>query len=122
VQGQSRQLLVCAASAAVPGDSSNSSKGSSSSEPVVFSPLEQRIGGICKTLTTLFPLWVVAAALLGFHHPPLFLWFNDTYVTWSLIFCMLAMVRGGQCEGFCACQQQQQQQQQQQCIWRISSC
>jgi hypothetical protein len=83
----------------VPGDSSNSSKGSSSSEPVVFSPLEQRIGGICKTLTTLFPLWVVAAALLGFHHPPLFLWFNDTYVTWSLIFCMLAMVRGGSVKG-----------------------
>jgi predicted Na+-dependent transporter len=67
---------------------------------VVFSPLEQRIGGICKTLTTLFPLWVVAAALLGFHHPPLFLWFTDTYVTWSLIFCMLAMVRS--CTGFAA--------------------
>jgi hypothetical protein len=79
----------------VPGDSSGSSSSSSSGQPAVqFSPLEQRIGGICKTLTTLFPLWVVAAALLGFYHPPLFLWFNDTYVTWSLIFCMLAMVRG----------------------------
>uniref|UniRef100_A0A383WK05 Bile acid:sodium symporter n=1 Tax=Tetradesmus obliquus TaxID=3088 RepID=A0A383WK05_TETOB len=93
-QGKSRQPLVCAASAAgaVPGDSSGSSKGgSSSSEPVVFSPLEQRLGRLCKTLTTLFPLWVVGAALLGFHHPPAFLWFTDTYVTWSLIFCMLAM-------------------------------
>ncbi|WIA42939.1 hypothetical protein OEZ86_008852 [Tetradesmus obliquus] len=87
-QGKSRQPLVCAASAAgaVPGDSSGSS-----SEPGVFSPLEQRLGSICKTLTTLFPLWVVGAALLGFHHPPAFLWFTDTYVTWSLIFCMLAM-------------------------------
>lgn len=100
MQGKSRQPLVCAASAAgaVPGDSSGSSKGgSSSSEPVVFSPLEQRLGRLCKTLTTLFPLWVVGAALLGFHHPPAFLWFTDTYVTWSLIFCMLAMVGASAC-------------------------
>ncbi|KAF6259620.1 sodium bile acid symporter family-domain-containing protein [Scenedesmus sp. NREL 46B-D3] len=89
-QSNSRLSLACAASAAgaVPGDSSS---GNGSSEPVTFSPLEQRIGGFCKFLTTLFPLWVVAAALLGFYHPPLFVWFNDDYVTWSLIFCMLAM-------------------------------
>eukprot|EP00882_Tetradesmus_deserticola_P010244 GHRQ01010822.1.p1 GENE.GHRQ01010822.1~~GHRQ01010822.1.p1 ORF type:complete len:283 (+),score=115.45 GHRQ01010822.1:227-1075(+) len=90
-QSKGRQPLVCAASAAgaVPGDSSSNRQGSS--ESVVFSALEQRLGGLCKFLTTLFPLWVVGAALLGFHHPPLFLWFDDACVTWSLIFCMLAM-------------------------------
>lgn len=31
------------------------------------------------------------AAVVGFHHPSLFLWFNNTYVTWSLVFCMAAM-------------------------------
>lgn len=35
--------------------------------------------------------WVVLAAVLGFHYPSLFLWFNNTYVTWSLVFCMAAM-------------------------------
>jgi BASS family bile acid:Na+ symporter len=35
--------------------------------------------------------WVVLAAVIGYHHPSLFLWFNNTYVTWSLVFCMAAM-------------------------------
>lgn len=34
---------------------------------------------------------MVLAAVVGFHHPSLFLWFNNTYVTWSLVFCMAAM-------------------------------
>lgn len=41
--------------------------------------------------TTLFPLWIILAALAGFYCPPLFSWFTDTYITWSLIFCMLGM-------------------------------
>jgi hypothetical protein len=39
---------------------------------VVFSPLEQRIGAICKTLTNFFPAWVVLAAVTAYQHPPLF--------------------------------------------------
>jgi predicted Na+-dependent transporter len=35
--------------------------------------------------------WVVLAAVVGFHYPSLFLWFDNTYVTWSLVFCMAAM-------------------------------
>jgi predicted Na+-dependent transporter len=35
--------------------------------------------------------WVVLAAVIGYHYPSLFLWFNNTYVTWSLVFCMAAM-------------------------------
>lgn len=31
------------------------------------------------------------AAVVGYHFPSLFLWFNNTYVTWSLVFCMAAM-------------------------------
>lgn len=31
------------------------------------------------------------AAVVGFHQPSLFLWFDNTYVTWSLVFCMAAM-------------------------------
>lgn len=89
------QCSASAASGAVPGDGSSSSSNSgAAAQPVVFSLLEQKIGAVCKTLTTLFPLWVILAATLGFYHPPLFTWFTDQAVTWSLMFCMLAMVRG----------------------------
>ncbi len=31
------------------------------------------------------------AAVVGYHNPSLFLWFDNTCVTWSLVFCMAAM-------------------------------
>eukprot|EP00878_Enallax_costatus_P032589 GHUV01035828.1.p1 GENE.GHUV01035828.1~~GHUV01035828.1.p1 ORF type:complete len:352 (+),score=75.40 GHUV01035828.1:655-1710(+) len=83
--------FVCTASAS--GAAAAACGDSSSSEPeaVVFSPLEQKIGAICKTLTNFFPLWVVLAAAVGFYNPPLFVWFDDSLVKTSLMFCMLAM-------------------------------
>eukprot|EP00877_Chromochloris_zofingiensis_P002952 jgi/Chrzof1/12658/Cz07g02190.t1 len=58
---------------------------------VTLSPLEQNIASICKQLTTLFPIWVVLAAVLGFYYPPLFSWFGTTAVSYSLMFVMLGM-------------------------------
>ncbi|KAI8471485.1 MAG: sodium bile acid symporter family-domain-containing protein [Monoraphidium minutum] len=50
-----------------------------------------RYQALRHTGTTLFPLWVVLAAVAGFHHPPLFTWFKDSYVTFSLMAVMLGM-------------------------------
>lgn len=93
-QGHSPRL-VCTASAsgAAAADDDGSSSRHRSSEPatVIFSPLEQKVGGFLKTLTNFFPLWVVLAAVVAYHNPPLFTWFDDSLVKLSLMFCMLAM-------------------------------
>lgn len=88
---QSQPSWQCRASSAAASGGGEEAAPPSKPDAVVFSPLEQRLGAICKFLTNLFPLWVVLAAVVGFHHPSLFLWFNNTYVTWSLVFCMAAM-------------------------------
>ncbi|GBF96096.1 sodium bile acid symporter family [Raphidocelis subcapitata] len=52
---------------------------------------ERRVAGALRFGTNLFPVWVVLAAVAGFHHPPLFTWFRDSYTTGSLMAVMLAM-------------------------------
>lgn len=86
-------LLVLQASTSGAAADDNSSISNDKQQPThaTFSPLEEKIGGICRNLTNLFPLWVVLAAVVGFYHPPLFIWFNDSLVKTSLMFCMLAM-------------------------------
>lgn len=58
---------------------------------MVLSPSERTLASLCRKLTNLFPLWVVLAALVGYHHPPLFAWFGTAHINWSLVLCMLAM-------------------------------
>jgi predicted Na+-dependent transporter len=56
---------------------------------MVLSPAERTLASL-RQLTNLFPLWVVLAALVGYHHPPLFGWFCTADINWSLVLCMLA--------------------------------
>lgn len=86
-----KRRLTCTASASGAAAAAGDDSSSNEPAPVTFSPLEQQIGNICKTLTNFFPLWVVLAAVIGFNHPPLFTWFDDSLVKLSLMFCMLAM-------------------------------
>lgn len=47
---------VCKSSAAAAGGGGEAGKPSSAGPVVVFSPLEQKLGALCKNLTNLFPL------------------------------------------------------------------
>jgi hypothetical protein len=85
----SQHKKVCQASAAgAAGGSANDQPSSSGNE---LSQTEVRIAAVLRTLTNFFPLWVVLAAVLGYNYPPLFSWFTDTHITYSLMFCMLGM-------------------------------
>jgi bile acid:Na+ symporter, BASS family len=41
--------------------------------------------------TNLFPLWVLAFGAVALWHPPLFLWFKTSYISWALAVIMLGM-------------------------------
>ena len=41
--------------------------------------------------TNLFPLWVLLCGALALTHPPLFLWFKTSYISWALAVIMLGM-------------------------------
>lgn len=62
-----------------------------SAPDVHLSKLELQLGAVCRTLTMLFPLWVILAAVAGFLHPALFTWFSNEAITWSLMAVMVAM-------------------------------
>ncbi len=42
-------------------------------------------------LTNAFPLWVALCSVLALIHPPLFLWFQSSFITYSLSIIMLGM-------------------------------
>ncbi|KAL6746054.1 sodium bile acid symporter family-domain-containing protein [Haematococcus lacustris] len=54
-------------------------------------PIEQAILAIGAIATTLFPVWVIGAAVGGFHRPELFNWFHTSQITNGLMFVMLGM-------------------------------
>jgi hypothetical protein len=73
----------------------NSNSGNSSSNPAQqsasddTSPLERALIKACTVFTQLFPLWCILAAVSGFYHPPLYLWFDTQCISNGLIFIMV---------------------------------
>jgi hypothetical protein len=55
-QQQQQPLWLCRSSAAAAGGGGEEASQPSKVEPVVFSPLEQKLGALCRTLTNMFPL------------------------------------------------------------------
>lgn len=41
--------------------------------------------------TNLYPVWLVGGALISLWHPPAFIWFTGSWITWALSTVMLAM-------------------------------
>lgn len=76
--------LLAAAAASGSASASEPHEGGSSS-------VAASLARLCQQLTSLFPLWVVLAAISGFFYPPLYLWFSDRAITWGLMFVMLGM-------------------------------
>ncbi len=46
---------------------------------------------INRWLTNLFPLWVLGFGVLALIHPPLFTWFDGSWIVWGLAVIMLGM-------------------------------
>ena len=46
---------------------------------------------LIQIITNLFPLWVLIAGVLALWHPPSFLWFKTSYISWALAIIMLGM-------------------------------
>lgn len=53
--------------------------------------LEIALIAISSLVTSLFPVWVIGAALGGYYQPQLFNWFQSTQITNGLMFVMLGM-------------------------------
>ncbi|PNH12740.1 putative sodium/metabolite cotransporter BASS1, chloroplastic [Tetrabaena socialis] len=81
------RAVACGASASAssPAPSGGGAGG------VVLSPLELQLAAFCAGFTRLFPLWVLLAAFTGFHMPELYLWFDNTCITFGLMFVMAGM-------------------------------
>lgn len=89
-QQQPRPSVACASSAAAAGGNGDSSSGRVV-PPLVLGPLEKKVVDLCAAATRLFPLWVLLAAATGYQWPDLYLWFNNTCISWGLMFVMTGM-------------------------------
>ncbi|KAG2496634.1 hypothetical protein HYH03_005454 [Edaphochlamys debaryana] len=81
--------VSCEASAGAASPAPNS--GSSGGGAVELTPLEKQLAALCNGFTRLFPVWVILAAVTGFHFPSLYLWFDNTCITNGLMFVMAGM-------------------------------
>lgn len=78
--------MSASASAAAASPSPDTySSGNSPSQPT--GPL----ASVANALTTLFPVWVVGAAIWGLARPTAFAWFRPDYTTPALAITMLGM-------------------------------
>ncbi|GFR44023.1 hypothetical protein Agub_g5179 [Astrephomene gubernaculifera] len=72
-------------------DRNTSSSSTANTTAVVLTPFEQKLAGFAAGFTRLFPVWVILAAVTAFHAPHLYLWFDNTCVTYGLMFVMAGM-------------------------------
>ncbi|GLI66102.1 hypothetical protein VaNZ11_009708 [Volvox africanus] len=83
--------VACASSASSGGAVSSNGGDDGGNAPVVLSSLEEQAASFCAGFTRLFPIWVILAAVSAFHAPHLYLWFDNTCVTYGLMFVMAGM-------------------------------
>ncbi|KAG2438753.1 hypothetical protein HXX76_005297 [Chlamydomonas incerta] len=85
--GRGRGTVTCSASSAGAASPSPSNSGGA----VELTALEKSLAAFCAKFTRLFPVWVILAAVSGFYMPSLYTWFDNTCITYGLMFVMAGM-------------------------------
>ncbi|PNW75582.1 hypothetical protein CHLRE_12g532500v5 [Chlamydomonas reinhardtii] len=88
--GRGRGAVACNASSAGAASPSPSNSGGGSGA-VELTAIEKSLAAFCSKFTRLFPVWVILAAVSGFYMPSLYTWFDNTCITYGLMFVMAGM-------------------------------